>query len=189
YVLAAQRLGTFAAIAAAFSAWAPTLLLFKWLDLPVTAMLAFTLVAFPLLHRLVRPYLAARPAVPPRLAWYAIPVRAAVVSVLVGAVTTASFAIGPQWSGFFATFPVVLSTLAVFVQPRIGGPATAAIIASGVLGLMGFGVALAATHLTAAPLGKWPALGLGLAVCILWNLALVAYARARPARPVTSPAG
>jgi hypothetical protein len=76
---------------------------------------------------------------------------------------------------------VVLSTVAIFVQPRIGGPATAAIIASGVLGLMGFGVALAATHLAAQPLGRWPALGLGLAICIIWNLALVALSRRRAA--------
>ncbi|MGL5116443.1 MAG: hypothetical protein ACRC7C_14075, partial [Beijerinckiaceae bacterium] len=71
------------------------------------------------------------------------------------------------------TFPIVLSTLIIFLQPRIGGPATAAIIGSGVLGLMGFGVALGVLHLAALPLGKWAALSLALTVCIFWNLALV----------------
>ncbi len=181
YVLAAQRLGALGAVASAFAAWAPTLLLMKWLSPSLAALLAATAVAFPLIHLAVRPYLAARPLKPPRLAWYAVPARAAAVSALVAVVTTASFSIGPQWSGLFATFPVVLSTLAIFVQPRIGGPATAAIIASGVLGLMGFSVALATTHLAAVPLGKWPALGLGLAVCVAWNLALVAFSRRKAA--------
>jgi hypothetical protein len=45
----------------------------------------------------------------------------------------------------------------------IGGPATAAIIANGALGLMGFGLAL----------GSWLALGLGLAICVGWNRALM----------------
>lgn len=177
YVLAAQRLGTLPALVMAFAAWGPTLLAFKALGLPVGVMLALTALAFPIMHLIVRPYLAARPEKPPALAWYALPVRAAVVSVLVGTVTTLSFTIGPQWSGFFATFPVVLSTLALFVQPRLGGPATAAIIASCVLGLMGFSVALGVVHMTAGPLGKWPSLGLGLALCIAWNLGLLALSR------------
>jgi hypothetical protein len=177
YVLAAQRLGTAAALAAAFAAWAPTLLAFKWLSLPFAAMLALALLVFPVIHRSVRPYLAARPDKPPRLAWYALPLRAAFVSLLVASVTTLSFSIGAQWSGFFATFPVVLSTLVIFIQPRIGGPATAAIIASGVLGLMGFAFALCFVHLSAVALGKWPALALGLLICVLWNLALVGWTR------------
>ena len=47
------------------------------------------------------------------------------------------------------------------------------------LGLMGFGVGLAAVHLTAEPLGRWPALALGLGVCLLWNLAIGLHARLR----------
>ena len=74
---------------------------------------------------------------------------------------------------------MVLSTLVLFLQPRLGGPATAAILASGMLGLMGFGVGLAALHLAAEPLGRWPALALGLGVCLLWNLAIGLHARLR----------
>jgi hypothetical protein len=177
YVLAAQRLGAAPSLVAALTAWCVTLPVFKTLDLPFAGMLAVVMLGFPLLHFLVKPYLAAKPLQPPRLAWYAIPLRALIVSLLVAAVTTLSSSIGPQWSGYFATMPVVLSTIAIFVHPRIGGPATAAVIGSGLLGLMGFGVALAAVHLLAAPLGRWPALAIGLAVCMLWNLALVAVSR------------
>lgn len=186
YVLAAQSQGPALSLLMALATWIAVLLGFRALELPFLAMLGVVIVVFPLLHMAARPYLKARPLTPPRLAWYAIPLRAAVVSLLVAVVTTLSFRIGPQWSGYFATMPVVLSTLAIFVQPRLGGPATAAIIASGLLGLMGFGVALAVAHLTALPLGKWPALALGLAVCVVWNLGLVWFSRRQASRGAVS---
>jgi hypothetical protein len=173
YVLAAQRFATIPALALAFAAWTPVLFSLRALSLPFAVMIGLTLLLFPLAHNLVKPFLAARPAKAPGMAWYAIPLRALFVALLVGTITTISFRIGAQWSGFFATFPVVLSTLVLFVQPRIGGPATAAIIASGVLGLMGFGVALGAAHVLVPTVGRWPGLAVGLLICILWNLALV----------------
>jgi hypothetical protein len=175
YVLAAQRFSTLPSLALAFAAWAPVLVGLRALSLPFAVMAIMVILAFPVIHWLVKPYLAARPAVSPRLAWYAIPLRALFVALLVGTITTISLRIGAQWSGFFATFPVVLSTLVLFVQPRIGGPATAAIIGSGVLGLMGFGVALGLAHVLVPSLGRWTGLAIGLLVCILWNLALVAF--------------
>jgi hypothetical protein len=182
YVFAAQRLGAVGALSLSFAAWCLILLGFRTFEPSFAVLTAVLLIAFPVMHLAARPYLSARPLNPPQLAWYAIPLRALFVSILVAVVTTLSFRIGPQWSGYFATLPVVLSTLVIFVHPRIGGPATAAIIGSGLLGLMGFGVALAVAHLTALPLGKWPALGLGLAVCVGWNLMLLGVSRLSPAR-------
>jgi len=182
YVMAAQRLSTWLSLALAFCAWGPVLLFFKAASLPIVALLGIVVCLFPVCHKVVKPYLAARPAKAPRLAWYAIPLRALFVAVLVGTVTSLSLSIGPQWSGFFATFPVVLSTLILFLQPRIGGPSTAAIIGSGILGLMGFGVTLGVVHLLAQPLGAWPALALGLAICLAWNLVLMGLARHRARR-------
>lgn len=173
YVLAAQRFATGAALALAFAGWAAVLFGLRALSLPSMVMAAMTVIVFPLVHRVVTPYLTARPQFVPKLAWYALPLRAVVVALLVAAITTLSFSIGAQWSGFFATFPVVLSTLVLFVQPRIGGKATAAIIGSGILGLMGFGVALGITHLLVPQRGRWTALAVGLLVCVVWNLSLV----------------
>ena len=78
-----------------------------------------------------------------------------------------------------AALPVVLSSMIVMLQPRIGGPATAAVIANGALPLIGFGLALALVHLTAAPLGAAWSLTLALAVSMLWNLALLRLAPKR----------
>ena len=55
---------------------------------------------------------------------------------------------------------------------RIGGPATAAILANAVIGLGGFGIAVAALYLGAEALGSPLALSLALAVSIGCNMML-----------------
>ena len=71
-----------------------------------------------------------------------------------------------------AVFPVVLSSLILILHPRVGARPTAAVIANTISGLPGFAVALGFLHLTAVPLGIWPAMTLGLAICILWSFAV-----------------
>jgi hypothetical protein len=177
YVFAAQRFGMAASLAIAFAAWAPVLIGFRFVGLDITPTMILVLLLFPAAHFLAKPYLAARPKNLGKLAWYAIPVRALFVALLVATVTTLSTIIGPEWSGFFATFPVVLSTLIIFLHPRFGGAATGAIIGNSILGLMGFGVGLGIAHLIALPLGKWWALVACLLTCMIWNLALVFWSR------------
>lgn len=179
YVMIGSRLPTLLALGVSLAAHLALLALFRSVELGFAELLALTLGVYAVLHLLVRIRLRATPKARPRLAWHALPLRALLVALLVAGVTSVSATIGSRWSGLLATFPVVLSTLVLFLQPRLGGPATAAILASGMLGLMGFGVGLAALHLTAEPLGRWPALALGLAVCLLWNLAIGLHARLR----------
>jgi hypothetical protein len=177
YVFLAQRFGTALCLAAALAAWIATLLLLRALAPSFPVLLALTVAVYGGLHLLFRPYLAARPQQPPERPWYLIPMRAAFVATLAGTVTTVSSHVGPTWSGSLAALPIVLSSLIVMLQPRIGGPATAAVMANGALALIGFGVALAAVHLTALPLGSALGLSLGLAICIVWNLALMRLTR------------
>lgn len=100
--------------------------------------------------------------------------------MLAGTVTTVSSHVGPAWSGVLAAFPVVLSSMIAMLQPRIGGPAMAAVIANSALGLIGFGLAIGSVHLGAVALGSALSLGLGLAICIVWNLGLMQLKRGRP---------
>ena len=65
----------------------------------------------------------------------------------------------------------------LILQPRIGGPPTAAVIANSVWGLIGFGIAIAVLHLTALPFGSPVALSLALATCVAWNLGLWGWSR------------
>jgi uncharacterized membrane protein (GlpM family) len=172
YCLLARSLAMPLALLLAALVWACGLFGLKMLDLSLLGIVLLSAFAFPLLHLGVTPFLSARPDTPPPLEWYDLPLRALAVALVVAGVTGFARVMGPDLSGSFATYPIVLSSIAFFVQPRIGGPAAGAIIGSGILGLLGFQVALTFVHLTSVPLGRWLALGLGLLLCVFWNLAL-----------------
>lgn len=176
YVFAAQHWRTPASLLAAYAGWVLTLLSVKATSPSFAAMLVLLLL-FPAAHRLVQAHLSAPAPAKATRPWFAIPLRAAGVAMLVAVVTSISLWAGPEWTGLFATFPIVLTSLIVILQPRLGGKATAAMIGSGILGLMGFGAALGVVHVAAQPLGRWWALALGLGACMAWNLALVGWSR------------
>jgi hypothetical protein len=98
--------------------------------------------------------------------------RAAMVALLVGAVVTLSFHIGPKASGNLAVFPIVLTSIMIILHRRGGGPATAAVMANAVIGLAGFALAIVTLNLTAESLGSALALSLTLAVSVGCNLVL-----------------
>lgn len=104
--------------------------------------------------------------------WYDVPLRAAMVAVLVATVVALSMRVGPAITGILALFPIVLISLVLIFQPRIGGPATAALTANAVIGLGGFAAALIALHVAAVPLGVPAALVLALLVSMGCNFAV-----------------
>jgi hypothetical protein len=114
--------------------------------------------------------------------WYDIPLRAALVATLVATVVTLSHWVGPTVSGIIALFPVVYSSLMLILQPRIGGPATAAVVANGSWGLIGFAIAIVMLHLGALYLGSAAALSLALATGVTWNLGLWWFGRRKRLR-------
>jgi hypothetical protein len=177
YVLLAQRRPIFPSLGLALLAWLAAILALRSLALSFAALLGLTFLLFIAVHLAVRPYLAARSSRPPGRPWFAIPLRALGVATLAGTVTTASSHVGGMWSGVLAGLPIVMSSLAMILQPRIGGPAAAAVFANSVIALLGLGLAIAAVHLAAVPFGSWPALGLGLFICIGWNLGLMRLSR------------
>jgi hypothetical protein len=104
--------------------------------------------------------------------WYDIPLRASLVATLVATVVTLSGWVGPYVSGTVALFPVVFTSMMLILHPRIGGPATAAVIANAGWGLMGLGIAIAVLHVAALQFGSAIALSLALMTCVGWNLVL-----------------
>jgi len=110
--------------------------------------------------------------------WYDLILRAGMVALLVGVVVSLSFRIGARASGNLAVFPIVLSSMMIVLHHRVGGPATAAVMANAVIGLGGFAVAVVALCLTAEPLGSPLALAFALAVSLGCNL-LIYLARRR----------
>jgi hypothetical protein len=177
YVLLAQRHAIWISIPLAFAAWLAAALVFEPVHWAAWSALALNLVVFAGCFFIVEPFRAARtpPTTRPR---YDFAVRAGMVALLVGAVVTLSSRIGPAGSGLLAVFPVIYTSIMVILHRRVGGPATAAVLASAIPGLAGFGAALLTLHLTAVPLGSAAALALALGVSIAWNAAL--YARRRP---------
>jgi uncharacterized membrane protein (GlpM family) len=122
--------------------------------------------------------------------WWDVPLRAAGVMALVGVVVATGRLLGPGAAGIAAVVPVVMTSLAIILQPRIGGSATAAVFAHSLPGLVGFGLSLAVLHVAAVPLGVVPALLLGLATCVLWNAGLMirkVRADRSPRQPELSP--
>ncbi len=86
--------------------------------------------------------------------WYDIPLRASLVATLVATVVTLSGWVGPSISGIIALFPVVFSSMMLILHPRIGGPATAAVVANSGWGLLGFGAAMAVMHVAVLQFGS-----------------------------------
>jgi hypothetical protein len=108
--------------------------------------------------------------------------RAALVATLVATVVTLSGWVGPKVSGMIALFPVVFSSMMLILHPRIGGPATAAVIANSGWGLLGFGAAVAVLHVAASRFGSMIALSLALMTSVSWNLGLWWIGRRRVVR-------
>jgi hypothetical protein len=169
YALLAQKRTLMVSFGAALAVWAVLI----WAGASVTWTLASAVVlnivvvavalwfSAPLRH-------APMPRVETR--WYDLVLRATMVALLVGIVVTLSFRIGATASGNLAVFPIVLSSIMIILHHRVGGPATAAVMANAVIGLGGFAVALIVLCLAAEPLGSPLALALALMVSLGGNL-------------------
>jgi hypothetical protein len=171
YVLLAQRRTMLVSLLSAISIWVTLATLLRALDLSLAGGLIANVIVFAICVPVMRRYRHVKmPLITRR--WYDIPFRASLVAVLVASVVTLSGWVGPAISGTLALVPVVFSSLMLILHPRIGGPATAAVIANGTWGLMGFGIAIAVLHVAVLHFGSATGLSLALATCILWNLAL-----------------
>jgi uncharacterized membrane protein (GlpM family) len=170
YVLLAQRFALWIALPAGFATWLLSAVLIRAFDWTLARALAANLLVYAIAVPLAARFRHVRMP-PARRRWYDVPLRAAMVATLVATLVSASDRVGPTVSGVIATFPIVLTSLMLILQPRIGGPATAAVIANGMWGLVGFGLALLALHVTVVPLGRAAALSLALAVAVAWNFA------------------
>jgi hypothetical protein len=171
YTLLAQRHNLFISYGAAAAVWIGIAAFIGATHWSLWTGILINVFAFvictPLMHR----YRHARmPPVARR--WYDVPLRASLVAALVAAVVTLSGRVGPSISGILALFPAVFSSMILILHPRIGGPATAAVLANSAWGLMGFGMGIAMLHLGALHFGSAAGLSLGLATCMSWNAML-----------------
>jgi hypothetical protein len=171
YVVLAQRHSALVSCAAAITVWIVLACLIRTIDWSLTGGLAVNAIVFGICIPVLARFRHVRmPLVTRR--WYDIPLRASLVATLVATVITLSGWVGPAISGTIALFPVVFSSMMLILHPRIGGPATAAVIANSGWGLLGFGVAIAVLHAAALRFGSAPALILALMAAVSWNFGL-----------------
>ena len=109
--------------------------------------------------------------------WTDLALRAALVALLVGITVTASFRIGPSGSGILAVFPIILISVQIILHRRVGGKPSAAVMANGIVGLVGFACACVVLHFTAEAFGAAIGLTLALATSIAWSLLVYAVRR------------
>jgi hypothetical protein len=177
YALLAQKRSLAVSLSVAMAAWAVlSWIVFKihWAYIPA---LALNVVVLGGCIALSRPLRHVRmPAF--RARWTDLVMRAALVALLVGFTVTFSFQLGPSGSGIMAVFPVILLSIMFILHNRVGGKASAAVLANTPLGLVGFAGACTMLHFTAEPLGNTIGLALALATSVTWSL-LVLLARRR----------
>ncbi len=171
YALLAQKRSLALSVGGAFAAWVALIWASGWIAWTLASAVALNVIVIAFAFWLSAPL---RHAPMPRVQarWYDLVLRAGMVAVLVGVVVSLSFRIGPTASGNLAVFPIVLSSIAIILHRRVGGPATAAVLANAVIGLGGFAVALVVLCLTAERFGSAAALTLAFAASLGCNLLL-----------------
>lgn len=171
YVMLAQRQPFLIAVPSAVIAWLGSLYVFSLLGRTALSATLINVVAFAAAYYAVRPYRAVRmPRLP--LRWYDLAIRAGMVGTIVGVIVALNAVLGPRATGALAAFPIIFTSIMFILHRRFGGPACAAVMANGIIGLVGFGIAALILHLTTVPLGVPAALLLALAITVAWNFSL-----------------
>jgi hypothetical protein len=134
YVLVAQRRALWTSVCLAFTAWLATASALGPVHWTAGSAFIVNVLVFVLCYFIVEPFCLVR--MPSTTGtWYDFVLRAGIVSLLVGSVVTLSFRIGPTGSGVLAVFPVIYMSIMVILHRRVGGAATAAVLANAIPGL------------------------------------------------------
>jgi len=169
YIVLAQRRGLAVSVLTALASWLILAVLARFVAWTTTISILANVVVYTGCILLTRRFRDA--AIPPTIRkWYDVPLRTLLVCALMGTVLVISNVVGPMATGFVAVFPISTTCTMLILHPRIGGPASAAVIANGLFGMAGIGAGLVALRFSIAPLGMIPALVLLLAVPVTWNL-------------------
>jgi len=168
YIVLAQRRGMMLSLGVALAIWFAVTAVFRLIDWTPLSAAVLNAVVFGITIPLSWRYRASGPPKKFLRTPYDIPLRAIAAAVVVAVVTTASHRIGSFASGMFAVFPIVMCSSIVILHPRVGGKATASMLAHAQIALVGLSLGFLAVRYTAVPLGSWWAFAIGLSVCIAW---------------------
>jgi hypothetical protein len=169
YLVSAQTRGLIASLIPAIVCWVGLAWLARSVAWTAGGAVFLNLVGYPVCLWLSRRFGEIRV---PRVArrWYELPLRTALVCALMGSVLGLSYWAGPATTGMLAVYPISTTCTMLILHARIGGRASAAVIANGLWGMLGIGIGLFALSQAIGPLGTPAALALALAVPVTWNL-------------------
>lgn len=171
YSLLAQRFSLAVSLSLGMAVWFALAFGANEIHWTVAGAALVNLVVVPVSIVLARPL--RHVTIPPiRTYWTDLALRAAMVAVLVGLTITLSFSIGPAASGIMAVFPIILISIMLILHRRVGGKPTAAVMANGVVGLVGFAFACIVLHYAALAYGAVIGLSLALATSVGWGLSV-----------------
>jgi uncharacterized membrane protein (GlpM family) len=174
YAAAAQTRGTAASLGASLAAWLVAAFGLSAVHLSLVEGLVLNLVLFPAAMAWAGRSVPRTAALRRQGRLSDVFVRAGTVMTLVAAVVLAGRTIGPAIAGLLALAPIVMTSLVIILQPRIGGRATATVMVHSLPGMMGFAAAMGILASTVERLGSMSALGLALATSCAWNGGILA---------------
>ncbi len=174
--------GLLPAVSAALLSWLAVVALLQLLAPGLAAAFAINLALFLGCSWLTRHWRRAPLGPRGRPSRWDTPIRALGAMALVALVLAIARVLGPRAAGLAALAPVVTTSVAVLLYPRLGGAGAAAVLVNMLVGMLGNSVALTALSLTAVPLGSTPALLLALAISLAWNGGITIWQTGRPRR-------
>jgi uncharacterized membrane protein (GlpM family) len=169
YAVLAQRRGLLLCLSVSLLVWFAAAGILRLIDWTPLGALALNAVVFGVTIPLSWRYRATGPMRKFLRTPFDIPLRALAAAVTVAVVTSASYSIGSFASGMFALFPIVMCSSVVILHPRVGGQATASMLAHAQVALIGLTLSFLGVHYAAGPLGSWWALAIGGLVAIAWS--------------------
>jgi hypothetical protein len=174
YARLAKTAGLAISLLAALIAWALAAYLVQKLDLSLGAALALNTLAFAAAAFATRHFFKAELRAAGARRWWEVPARAILVAGLVGVVLVVGRVFGPAAAGLTAVFPLTMTSLVLILHPRLGWQSSVAMLVNSLLGMIGFGAALALVALTATRWAAPVALSLALLAGVTWNFFLLA---------------
>ncbi|HZC57491.1 MAG TPA: hypothetical protein VE396_15840 [Xanthobacteraceae bacterium] len=187
YIILAQRRGMLFSLSVSLAIWFMVTAVFRLVAWTPLSAVALNVVVFGITIPLSWRYRASGPPKKFLRTSHDIPLRAIAAGTVVAIVTTASYRIGSVASGMFALFPIILCSSIVILHPRVGGKATASMLAHAQIAFVGLSLSFLAVHYTAEPLGSWWAFAIGLSVCMIWS-GILLLARLRTTKRATQKA-
>lgn len=184
YCVTARRHGALLSLAAALGAWAVCAVIVQFGRLSLVEALLFVAPIYAVAVPLARGFTRGIAIQPAGRGRFDLVLRAVLCGGLAGVVITVARHLPPQLTGILSVVPILLTSLILVLHPRIGGPATAALLAHTLGGLVGMVLAFALVNQTLHRWGVPLALAAGLAVTVAWNIGLIAVKQIRARRDV-----